>query len=69
MNENNWSWGTIVVKSNFFLLFFGRIEDMYQKDILKLTDLYITVDLFYFLLLLSAYFGLSSTYDHISSAQ
>ena len=27
-NENNSTWGTIVVKSNFFVHFFGRIEEM-----------------------------------------
>ena len=34
--EINWP----LVKSNFFVHFFGRIEDKYQKDISKLIDLY-----------------------------
>ena len=37
-NENNSTWGTIVVKSNFLFFFWENWK--YQKDILKLTDLY-----------------------------
>ena len=37
-NKNNSTWGTIVVRSNFFLCFFLK-NWRYQKDILKLTDL------------------------------
>ena len=37
-NEINSTLGTIVVKSNFLVRFFGKIEDT-KKDISKLTDL------------------------------
>ena len=37
MNENNSTWGIIVVKSNFSFIFWKISK--HQKDILKLTDL------------------------------
>ena len=39
-NENNSSLGSIVLKSNCFRSFGGRIEDT-KKDISKLTELYL----------------------------
>ena len=39
MNENNLTWGIIVVKSNFSFVFWENWR-YYQKDISKLTDLY-----------------------------
>ena len=38
LNENNSTWGTIVVKSNIFVCFWENWR--YQKDILKLIDLF-----------------------------
>ena len=38
-NENKSTWGIIVVKSNFFVRFW--VNWGYQKDILKITDLYL----------------------------
>ena len=37
-NKNNSTWGTIVVKLDFFVRFFGRIEDT-KKHISELTDI------------------------------
>ena len=39
MNENNSTWGTIVLKLNFFVRFLGELK-INQKNISELTDLY-----------------------------
>ena len=38
-NNSTWRWGTILIKSNFFVRFLGEYLQ-YQKDISKLTNLY-----------------------------
>ena len=43
MNENRSTWGIIVVKLNSFVRFLEEINDP-QKNILKLTDLYLVLN-------------------------